>query len=144
VLLKSDRKGRVFTPAWKREEIVDEYERSGMSGPAFAEYVGVKYATFIGWVQRRKQGKAEAESADAAQGAVAAHSAEPRPAPLALLEAVVEPELEPDRAAVSAAHTGVELETADGLKLRVSCRDDVALAVELIQALGATHLTQAK
>jgi hypothetical protein len=40
--LKVDSQGRVRTPAGKREAILDEFERSGMSGPAFAEHVGVK------------------------------------------------------------------------------------------------------
>ena len=38
-----DTLGRVRTPREKREQILDEYERSGMSGAAFAALVGVKY-----------------------------------------------------------------------------------------------------
>ena len=46
------------TPRAKREAILDEYERSGMSGPEFAGYLGIKYQTFATWAQKRKKGKA--------------------------------------------------------------------------------------
>ncbi len=56
-ILKQDRKGRVRTPRAKQEAILDEYERSGMSGPEFAEYLGIKYQTFATWVQNRRKRK---------------------------------------------------------------------------------------
>jgi len=56
-ILKQDRKGRVRTPRPKQEAILDEYERSGMSGPEFAEYLGIKYQTFATWVQNRRERK---------------------------------------------------------------------------------------
>lgn len=56
-ILKQDRKGRVRTPRAKREAILDEYERSGMSGPDFARYHGIKYQTFATWIQKRRKGK---------------------------------------------------------------------------------------
>ena len=56
-ILKQDRKGRVRTPRAKQEAILDEYERSGMSGPEFAEYLGLKYQTFATWVQKRRKGR---------------------------------------------------------------------------------------
>lgn len=39
----------------QRERILDEYERSGLSGPKFAALCGVKYQTFANWLQRRKR-----------------------------------------------------------------------------------------
>lgn len=56
-ILKQDRKGRVRTPRAKQEAILDEYERSGMSGPEFAQYLGIKYQTFATWVQKRRTKK---------------------------------------------------------------------------------------
>lgn len=146
--LKVDSQGRVRTPAVKREAILEEFERSGMSGPAFAAHVGVKYQTFATWVQKRKRkrsqdGQAQGDAADA--GGAAAPSPErpkpkPRPKPLALLEAVIEPQgpghEQPEPGATA---SGIEIETACGHKLRVSCRKDIALAVELIQALEQTN-----
>ncbi len=57
-ILKQDRKGRVRTPRAKQEVILDEYERGGMSGPEFAQYLGIKYQTFATWVQKRRKRKA--------------------------------------------------------------------------------------
>ena len=40
--LKSDQLGRVRTPVAKREEILDAFERSGVSGAEFARLTGIK------------------------------------------------------------------------------------------------------
>ncbi len=42
-------------PRAKQEAILDEHERSGMSGPEFAQYLGIKYQTFATWVQKRRK-----------------------------------------------------------------------------------------
>lgn len=57
-LLKTDVLGRVKTPAARRQQLLDEFERSGASGQKFAELVGVKYQTFATWVQQRKRQRA--------------------------------------------------------------------------------------
>ena len=55
-ILVQDALGRgVRTPLEKREQVLDEYERSGMSGAAFAALVGVKYSTLAWWIQQRSQ-----------------------------------------------------------------------------------------
>ena len=54
-LLKTDGRGRVWTPPEKRAEILAEFERSGMPATKFAEHVGVKYSTFANWVQKRRR-----------------------------------------------------------------------------------------
>lgn len=54
MVLKSDGSGRAQTPARRQVELVREFERSGLSGPRFAELAGVKYQTFVTW--RRKHG----------------------------------------------------------------------------------------
>ena len=61
-----DTLGRVRTPRKKREQILDEYERSGMSGAAFAALVGVKYSTLSSWIQQRRKNGAAASLATAA------------------------------------------------------------------------------
>lgn len=61
-----DTLGRVRTPREKREQILDEYERSGMSGAAFAALVGVKYPTLASWIQQRRRNGAAASLATAA------------------------------------------------------------------------------
>jgi transposase len=47
--------GRIKTPAARREQLVDEFERSGLSGCKFAELAGIKYSTFATWVQKRRR-----------------------------------------------------------------------------------------
>jgi hypothetical protein len=54
-ILKTDGRGRVQTPAARRESLLDEFERSGLSGPKFAALVGVKYQTFAAWSARRRK-----------------------------------------------------------------------------------------
>ena len=43
LILKTDALGRVRMPEDQREAILDAFEQSGMSGPAFAKHVEVKY-----------------------------------------------------------------------------------------------------
>ncbi|CAN5550870.1 hypothetical protein BH09VER1_BH09VER1_25140 [soil metagenome] len=76
-ILKVDEAGRVRTPREKQEEVVEGYERSGMTGMQFARHIGVKYPTLMYWVQRRRRERLEVEKTGG------------RPA---WLEAVVEPE----------------------------------------------------
>ena len=54
-VLKIDKKGRVHTPQTRQEELLDEFERSGLSGVKFAEVSGIKYQTFAAWVARRRK-----------------------------------------------------------------------------------------
>jgi hypothetical protein len=54
-VLKQDGLGRVKTPAGRREQLLDEFERSGLSGTKFAALAGVKYQTFAFWVQQRRR-----------------------------------------------------------------------------------------
>ena len=42
-------------PPEKREALLAEYERSGMSVRGFAKWSGVKYQTFATWVQQRRK-----------------------------------------------------------------------------------------
>ena len=62
-IVKIDRIGRIKTPRERREALLTEFDRSGMSGQQFAKWAGIKYGTFITWVQKRRRkgvlGKAE-------------------------------------------------------------------------------------
>ena len=46
VILKTDALVRVKPPAARHEAFLDEFEYSGMSGVAFAEFAGIKYQMF--------------------------------------------------------------------------------------------------
>ena len=58
-ILKTDAMGRVRTPKARREALLAEFARSGVSGQKFAALVGVNYQTFASWVQqwRRQRGE---------------------------------------------------------------------------------------
>src|SRR5580698_8112747 len=54
-ILKTDVLGRVKTPAARREQLLDEFDRSGLNGRKFAELAGIKYQTFATWAQKRRR-----------------------------------------------------------------------------------------
>lgn len=57
--VKRDERGRRITPAAQREALVRAYEESGLTQKAFAEREGVKYPTFVSWLQAgRRRGPA--------------------------------------------------------------------------------------
>lgn len=59
-VLKVDSVGRVCTPREKREEIIEAYRKSGMTGRQFAQYAGIKYPTLMSWI-----GKANGHASEA-------------------------------------------------------------------------------
>jgi|SRR5271167_2875845 len=118
-VLKTDVLGRVQTPAARREQLLDEFERSGLSGQKFAAVVGIKYPTFASWVQQRRR-----KRGDYVAGKVPAPRNKVR-----WLEAVVEqnPGGQSQPALVLALSGGARIEIGD-LK-------QVALAAALVRAL---------
>jgi len=53
-ILKTDRRGRVrFTPA-RRDQLIDEFLKSGLSGPRYCKVTGLSYSTFANWLQKRR------------------------------------------------------------------------------------------
>jgi len=59
-ILKQDVLGRVWTPRSQREATLDEFERSGLPATRFAEQIGVKYQTFVGWIAKRRKARLKA------------------------------------------------------------------------------------
>jgi hypothetical protein len=53
-LLSRDARGRVLVSRERREALLVEYDRSGMSGVKFAQYIGIKYSTLTYWLQSRR------------------------------------------------------------------------------------------
>jgi hypothetical protein len=51
--MSQDAQGRVLVSRERRESRLEEYDRSGMSGVKFAQYVGIKYSTLAYWLQSR-------------------------------------------------------------------------------------------
>lgn len=120
-LLKTDVLGRVKTPAARREQLLDEFEKSGASGQKFAELIGVKYQTFATWVQQRKR-----------QRAVSPKGKTPK-APAAKvrwLEATVGKVTDHDRVAT------LPVQLPGGARLEISCSKQIPMAAALLQALA--------
>ena len=49
-IMSQDAQGRVLVSRERRESLLEEYDRSGMSGVKFAQYVGIKYSTLAYWL----------------------------------------------------------------------------------------------
>jgi hypothetical protein len=113
-VLKLDEVGRVRTPAARRESLLEEFERSGLSGPKFATLAGIKYQTFAAWVAKRRR-----------QGVSATAAAKPAD-PARWLEAVVEPTQTP---------AALVLQLPCGIRVEVADEKQAALAVVLVRAL---------
>jgi transposase-like protein len=116
-ILKVDEVGRVRTPPEKREAMLAEYERSGMTGAQFARFVGVRYSTLMYWLQKRRK--------EAGQGEERANLRKDHPR---WLEASVEGEVPRTE--------NVVVELGDGVRMLVGTRRQAILAGEVLRALG--------
>ena len=117
-ILKTDGKGRVRTPAARRESLLDEFERSGLSGPKFAALAGVKYQTFAAWSLRRRKlngAKAAVKPAD----------------PVRWLEAMVDQAQAPD----SPKESSVLLQLPGGARIELVHAEQAPLAAALLRSL---------
>lgn len=111
-LIRSDTKGRVLVAADQRAALLDAFEQSGQSAMAFCRQHGLKYPTFATWVQKRRgSGPALPRFAEVTVDLPAI--AEPPPAP------------EPMR-----------ITLADGTRIDIACRKQLAWAAELLRHLS--------
>lgn len=62
-ILKVDDKGRIRIPRERREALLEEFGKSGMTATAFAKWAGIKYPTFAAWV-RKRQGAQKASGSE--------------------------------------------------------------------------------
>jgi transposase-like protein len=119
-ILKVDEVGRVRTPPEKREAMLAEYDRSGMTGAQFARFVGVRYSTLMYWLQKRRK-----ETGQSEEGATLGND-HPR-----WLEARVEGEV--------AKSENLVVEMGGGVRMFVGNRTQAALAGELLRAMGLSR-----
>ena len=127
-LLRTDARGRARTPARRREELLDEFERSGIAATKFAACV--KYQTFACWLQKRKRQGGAHQAPSVGEDSVAAAQGtrltfvEAAPAPVAPL--VPRP-------------MGLRVHLQQGAHLEIADEQGVVLAAQLLRAWGATH-----
>ena len=122
VVLKQDVLGRVKMPKLRREQLLDEFERSGLPGLKFAELAGIKYQTFATWAQkrRRQRGDYAARKLTAAKPSVQ------------WLEAVM---TTPPGAVVKAGALLLVLHLPGGVRVEISDGQQIELAAALVRAL---------
>ena len=122
LILKTDTRGRVFTPAHRRETLLDEFERSGLSGAQFAELSGIKYQTFAGWVFLRKRKRGLPEPARKAQS---------RQQQVSWLETVVQEA----QGAGALTCSSLMLHLPGGVRAEINQVHQIPLAAALVRAL---------
>jgi len=126
-ILSQDAQGRVLVSRERRESLLEEYDRSGMSGVKFAQYVGIKYSTLAYWLQSRRRHR-EREKLLMKAGA----DTEAGRSNGAWIEAVVENGSQP-RVPIGA----LRIYFAGGAYCQISSAGEAALAAELLGRLGA-------
>ena len=114
-ILKVDEAGRVRTPPEKREVLLAEYDRSGMTGAQFARFVGVRYSTLMYWLQRRRRRPDRRANGNSEAGS--SH----------WLEA---------RGRLNFQSENIVVEIGGGVRMVVGNRAQAALAGELLRAMG--------
>ena len=99
--------------------MLEEFERSGMSGAKFARLAGVKYPTFMYWLkQRRERCGSQSEVGLSEPGAVS------------FVEALI------DGSCRRPLTEGLTIELAGGARLRVESPIQLRLAAELLRMLA--------
>ncbi len=124
-VLRIDSKGRVRTSPERREALLDEFEKSGVSAVKFAALVGVNYQTFIGWVRNRRRRSGNGDGTTKTESEVAPQ--------INWLEALVEGAHPP--VAMSTMSSVLWVHLPGGARLEITGAGQIALAAELLRSL---------
>jgi hypothetical protein len=117
-LMRVDRRGRVHAGRERREALLDEFERSGVSAAQFARVAGIKYTTFSNWRQARARARRAAGRVEVAG--------------LGLMEAVIDAE----GANVAGMGAGLVIELPGGGRMRIETPLQLRLAAELLAMMA--------
>jgi len=126
---KVDRRGHVRVPKERREALLDEFERSGVSAAEFAAHFGVRYSTFAHWRQVRERQRQRGDGM-----AVALPSAAPETA-VKWVEAIVDKGNRNNGEGRPENNTALWIALPGGARLEIATSTQVSLAVELLRAL---------
>jgi hypothetical protein len=130
--LRTDKRGRVRVPVERQEELLNEFERSGISAMRFAKMVGVNYATFANWRQKRRKARSQAQApGETVEGVTSAKAGANRP--VRLFEAFTE-----FGGSAAAGVSGLVIELSAGARLVIESPVQLRLAAELIRMLSPT------
>ena len=112
--LKMDARGRVQVTAERREALLDEFERSGMSGAGLAKHYGIKYSTFAYWIQARRRKRHPSTQSGKNQFLMVSVGA-------------------------STPSNGLTVELSRGVTLKVTTPEEARLAAVLIESLSPSR-----
>ena len=133
-LMKVDKRGYVRVPRERREALLDEFERCGVSAAQFAAHIGVKYNTFAHWRQMREQKRATGGNSVAL--APAALMQPGSRSGMRWMEAVVEE----SGGVESESKLALRIALPGGAHLEIASAGEVKLAAELLKALETKGL----
>jgi len=117
-LLQIDERGHVRVSRERREALLEEFERSGMSGAKFARLAGIKYPTFMYWLKQRRERCRSQDGGGLSEAAA-----------VSFVEAHL------DEACRRGLAEGLTIELAGGARLRVESPIQLRLAAELLRLL---------
>lgn len=120
-LLSADARGRVRVPVERREALLDEFERSGLSGVKFAQLTGIKYQTFAVWVQKRRKARSGRPVVEGPERTVT------------FVEAMVD-----SGAGLLNEGHGLAIELPGGAKMQIKSPTQLQMAAELLRMLAGT------
>ena len=129
-ILGQDTQGRVLVGPERREALLAEYDRSGMSAVKFAQYVGIKYSTLAYWIQSRRRRKQRQEKSLIKAGA----DAEAGKSNGSWVEAVLE-----HGSASGMPGAGLRIYFAGGAYCQIGNAAEAALAAQLLGQLRSTR-----
>jgi hypothetical protein len=118
-LLRLDARGRVRTGRGRREMLLAEFDRSGVSGARFVRMAGINYQTFCGWLHVRRR------------AAVGKPASKGHPKPVKWLEAAVTNAAPPPLAGP------LQVELPGGAWMDLASPDQLRAAAQLLRELNA-------
>src|SRR4029434_11335017 len=118
-VLEVDERGQVRVAKERREELLEEFERSGMSGTKFARLAGIKYPTFMYWLKQRRERCGSQSEVVLSE-----------PPAVSFVEALV------DGSCRRPSTEGLTIELTGGARVRVEASVQLRLAAEVLAGLG--------
>jgi hypothetical protein len=121
-IVKTSRAGHMLTSRHRREELLAEFDKSGICASEFAKLAGIKYPTFMYWLQRRRLQQPDSSSTVGPS---------PKRTPGLWLEAVID---KAQAGAPPGAVTPLLVRLPSGAALEINHASQVALAAGLLRA----------
>ena len=126
-ILKKDARGRVRSTPQQRQAVLEEFERSGLSGPQFARVAGIAYQTFSTWRAQHQKSRA------LTLGPLRVAKADGKAKAVRLVEAV----MRSPAPALPAPHALLKIDLPGGSSVVLNNATQALLAAQLIKAIAS-------